>query len=230
MIPSPKWILSARKWQINGIQLWKSVQYISMHSSGYNLHSDNRMVQFNSWKSNITSNKWRWSSLLLVLRPSFTHSHTLSRAALSCLCNSIASPASVPDTQALLSNTTHRIQCSRLPVRHTHAHAHNGQHHPAPSLTPFQPGVPEGFTGPTANREPLRVESGEPRLCPEVTRRRMLLASRVLMKHGNNFLIALRITRLRILTGETQAVHQTWVTICQRECLFSPAAGEIGKV
>lgn len=35
-----------------------------------------------------------------------------------CLRNSIAPPASVPDTQALLSNPTHRITCSRLLVRH----------------------------------------------------------------------------------------------------------------
>lgn len=50
---------------------------------------------------------------------SFTNPHTLSRAALYSLGNSVAPPASVPDTQALLRNITRWITCSRLPFRDT---------------------------------------------------------------------------------------------------------------
>lgn len=55
----------------------------------------------------------------LVPHLSFTCPHTLSTAALSRLRNPITTPATVPDTQALLGNTTLWITCSRLPVSHT---------------------------------------------------------------------------------------------------------------
>lgn len=118
----------------------------------------------------------------------FSHmlTHTLSRAALSRPCNSIAAPASVPDTQALLSNTTPRITCSRLPVSHTCTNTMTSIILPLPR--------------PRFDQAHLRVLLGRQRiaiLCrrkaenpdPGVRRRWRLLASRVLMKHGNNFLI-----------------------------------------
>lgn len=147
-----------------------------------------------------------WTSPL-VPHLSFTCSHTLSRAALSCLCNSIAAPASVPDTQALLSNTTPRITCSRLPVSHTCTHT-QWVTPPCPFPDPISTRRTWRFYW--ANSEP-QTRAGRMRrtqISLEVRWRQMLLASRVLMKHGNNFLIALRITCLRILKGKTSSTFQ----------------------
>lgn len=82
-----------------------------------------------------------WSRPLVLLLLFHMLTHTFSRAALSCLCNPRAAAASVADTQALFSNTTHRITCSRLPVRHT--------------LTQWLASCP--YPDPVSNRRTLRL-------------------------------------------------------------------------
>lgn len=89
--------------------------------------------------------------------------HTLSKAALSCLSNFIAALTSVPDTQALFSNTTPWITCSRLPVTHT-CTLRQWRASSCPFPDPISISSPAGFHWANAETQGRAGRSREPRL------------------------------------------------------------------
>lgn len=131
------------------------------------------------------TNKQQRGGLTPALHFSFTCSCTLSRSALSCQCNPRAALASLPDTQAVFGNTKPWITCSRL---HTCAHTIASGDIPALPWPRFD----------QAHLKVLKKGEGSPDL--EWGRAGFSLSGyhESIMKHGSDFLIALRITRVRI--------------------------------